>query len=395
MEHINTIHGPEAVDKNMEISSICYITKANLIVVGTDVGLTYFWDLTNSRYVKLDEVDKNHNYITHISYSKITKGKDLVFVTGLNGFISVWELEKEELKNKSLLKKETEEKNSLASYGMLNKSQLDKMSAKEFNQLRELIFQEDKRNQQHKDSLRGGHHNPIVTTYSYLPNLRYVVNTNKILKESKIFSSKNEIYCCQYSTLSNLIYSGGENGKLFAWNYVNGVLKGELQGHKSSISCMVIDKNILISGDRSGLICIFATETASLIFCLENPNNLNARILDMLMISEFGMLVTINSYKQLEFWRYESKELIKVIPVTKELNCLAFVNHYGKLLCGTMDYTIFEEDLSEVFNNSQINHKFTKFPFLSNKRNYMPSENQKEDDNHKIMKSINNEILKY
>jgi WD40 repeat protein len=403
MELISTVHCPEMKGRNMLLTSVCYISKANIVIMGTDLGKIYFYDIMKSTFLKIEGKVKHSLEVTSIVNYEVSKNLEFVFITSLDGLVSIWELDRQELKIK-IGNNNDNDINKLSNFNALTKKDIEKLSAKELLKLREFYTmhskeklvdrykaksEEEKENDDKFDKLKNA-------LFRYTPNLRHVLNSEFALKEAGVKVKDYEIYCCQYSKWSDLLYTGGAKGQLYAWSYLNGLYKNSFKAHEFKITCMTFDRHLLISGDAIGKICIWSTELNSLLFILENKENTNGTIVGLEMLSNFGVLISINSYKQIEFWKYESKSLIKTLPINKEITCMTFVDYYGKLLCGTVDSIVTEKDLGEIFNTVGINHNFSKFPFL----NQVASNNKRNDyepeykvDNYKIMKTINRDFI--
>lgn len=400
MEHISTINCPEIKERNMCLSSICYLSKANLIVLGTDLGKIYFYDLIKSTYLKF-EGNINHKLeISSIVNFEIAKNAEYVFITSLEGLISIWELDRQELKLKlDRIESDNDNLNKLMNFNILSRKELEKLNAKEVSKLREFysLHAKEKLSEKYNKerNLKNEEDDNVIknTLFKYSPNLRHIINTQFMLKEVGIISNYLEIYCCQFSKWSSLLYTGGEKGQLYAWNYSNGNHKYSLKGHNSDISSMTMDRHLLISGDKEGKICIWSTDLNTILYSLLNKENLNARIIDLQMIPQFGILISLNSVNQLEFWKYENRALVKALVVNnKELTCVTFVDYYGKILCGTMDNVVIERDLGEILSNLQIKHSFSKFPFLNQVASNNNFDEKDNIDNYKIMKSITKDV---
>ncbi len=327
MELLNTISSYDLNEKSIDITAVCFIPSAKIICIGTDFGIVYYYDCTSNDFIKTNQIN-SQGYIMSINYFKNTK-KELIFVTSLEGIITTWDLEKLDSKLKTIhsRKKHNQNEDKLT---VLSKTQLNNMNSKELCSLFNLYLNEEMNNQ------KGG--NKVTNqAYAYTPSLKYMLNTNSIIKEAGILDKKYEILCTQYSNYSDLVYTGGHKGYLFSWNYQISSYKASFSGHETDITCMTIDRHLLISGDRSGKICIISLDLGSVLYSLVNRDLPNSRIVDLLMLPAYGFLISINSYSQIEFWIYETNKLIFKIPVKKELTCLQFVDNYGKLLCGTSE----------------------------------------------------------
>ena len=113
------------------------------------------------------------------------------------------------------------------------------------------------------------------------------------------------------------------------------------------------------------------------------------------MLRSVGILVSCNSNKKINLWKYEKPEkerLLKTISRDNEVTCLACVESYGKLLCGTKEKMIVEIDLAEQLDSINYPHNYEKYPFLKNEVNYVENETDKGIDNFKIMKSLTDGI---
>lgn len=113
------------------------------------------------------------------------------------------------------------------------------------------------------------------------------------------------------------------------------------------------------------------------------------------MIANYGILVGLGNDCKVYFWRYESKEILRIVNVKKDCTCLAIVESYGKLLCGSKDKTILEVDLAELLDNLNISHTYQKFPFMNDSANYIITEKDKEVNNFKVMNSLTKDLFDF
>lgn len=135
---------------------------------------------------------------------------------------------------------------------------------------------------------------------------------------------------------------------------------------------MIAKNNVLYSGSDDGVINIWSDK--SLLISLIEPTNIQSlhpfKVIDMTIITEHKLLISITNDKRIMFWNYETFELLKTLSVKNDLLCLAVVNSYGKLLIGTKEQTILEIDLAEIMESFSINHNFTQYYFLNDEANY-------------------------
>jgi len=84
MESINVIDGPDLKKKNIEISTVCYLSRISMIAVATDVGRIFFWDLNKSQYIKNNyEIHSKHkSYISCVINVQTTNKIEYVFSAG-------------------------------------------------------------------------------------------------------------------------------------------------------------------------------------------------------------------------------------------------------------------------------------------------------------------------
>jgi hypothetical protein len=117
---------------------------------------------------------------------------------------------------------------------------------------------------------------------------------------------------------------------------------------------------------------------------------------DIIVLPQYGLLIAFLNNKTIKFIKYEKGETIKMITTKETLNCGTIVNSYGKLLCGTKEKSIIEIDLAEIFDSFQLKHSLTKFPFMSDKENYVLYENDKKINNFHVMNLIapKNDLVK-
>jgi len=342
MDCINVINGPEILGKNLEISTICFIKDCSLIAVGTDKGRMFFWDMNRSVYLNntYERIFKHKMSITSIKeVQESSKNNKLLFSSSEDGLIIVWEIECIELKEQTIRKPE------------------EKLHVKEINikhkKLQELLPKIETKSDLH-----------LIYSHRYVPQIKSIINTNTILKEYlasddniqniNINSSFYQINVISYTNIyPNYIFSGGNDNSVNIWDFQKSQLINKLQGHKSSIVCLTFDKYYLFSGSKDNQIFIWNLHDYTLITTL-GKSNFNVRIYDIMMIQKFGVLVSISSDKKINFWKYQSKELIKTVNSKQECICLNIVESYGKMIFGTKEKIIWEFDLIEIIGESNI-----------------------------------------
>ncbi len=192
------------------------------------------------------------------------------------------------------------------------------------------------------------------------------------------------------------IFTGVSDYNLYLWDYVKEGFVAKAKGNNSVVTRMIFDKNFLITGGLDGMVDIWnipkeQKSPLNLLISLRDPdiskNNI-PRVHDLLMLPSIGVLVTCNSNKKINLWRYEKEELLLSIKRDYETTCLACDESYGKLLCGTKQKIIMEIDLAEQLNSIGFKHSYEKYSFLKNAANYKEDEDDKGIDNFKIMKSL-------
>jgi WD40 repeat protein len=346
MDCISSIEGPQIINKNIELSTICYIKGCNLIAVGTDIGRMYFWDMNRSFYLERDY----ENYIQHkSSITCIIEGEDhsksfkLMFSSGQDGCIIIWEIE-------CILIKESKPK---ANKEIKIGEEYDYLYD---NQKIRTILPKIETKQQTDNLYK----------YRYVPQIKSILNTNQLLnsleneKRINIHSGLHKVNVVSYSCLfPTWIFSGGEDCKLHIWDFHKGILIKSLEGHESSIHCMTTDKYYLFTGSIDSQILIWNMMDQSLLSVLGNPSY-SIGVNDIMMIESYGVLVSATSDKKINIWKYESKELIKSIPIKQESLCLNVVEAYGKIVYGTKEKSIIEQHLSEILNDVYVGKDYMK-----------------------------------
>ena len=380
MECINLINGPELAKKNIEVSTICYLNDSSLIAIGTDIGNVFFWDLNRSEYLKnsYENYFKHKNIVTNmISY--IIRGKDKYYKEcmiscSIDGYIFIWEVQKTEIKES---KKKNEYDDNIIVKS--NKPPTFKTS-----------FNPNILNQNQKDTKK---YHPEMKNYKCIPGIKQVINSSSLAKQELKFN----VVAYQPEHTNKTIYSGVDDYYIYLWDYQKGNFIDKIKGNNSSVTCMTFDKNFLISGGIDGYIDIWnipkeSNQSTNLLMTLNDPdinlNGLGVRIHDILMLPKIGILISCNNMKKIHLWKYEKEELILTIKKDNEVTCLACVESYGKLLCGTKEKMIVEIDLAEQLDSIKYPHIYEKYPFLKNEVNYVENETDKGIDNFKIMKSL-------
>ena len=379
MECINLINGPELPKKNVEVSTISYLHDSFLIAIGTDIGNVFFWDLNRSEYLKNDyEKYIKHKQVVTGIVSFIIRGKDNLnykehlISCSADGLILIWEVQKTEIKqSKKKTNYDDEDK------FLLQNSQINKKNGKYLPNI-------------------NGQQQPLVKretkNYKCNPQVKIVINSLSLIKEEIKFSC----VAFQPHQTNRIIYSGSEDSYIYLWEFTKGNPMGKIKSSNSSVTCLTFDKNFLISGGIDGYIDIWnipqdATSLPSLVFTLKDPsigNNTSVRIHDLLMLSYIGVLVSCTNMKKIHLWKYEKETLLTTITKEQEVTCLAVVESYGKLLCGTKEKTILEIDLAETLDSIGYKHDYEKYPFLKNPENYIEDQRDKTILNKKIMDSL-------
>lgn len=197
------------------------------------------------------------------------------------------------------------------------------------------------------------------------------INLPSIKKESEIFvlayspDEKN----------NRIIYSGGADSYIHLWNIELGSHFEKWKAHKRSVISMCFDGYYLISGGEDGVINVWNTFDRSLLFALrDNLNDIPMRIKDLYMLSKFGILIAITGDKKINFWKYQTRELLKSVINKKECLCIGIVESYGKILFGTKDRTIVELDMAEILDSIGVKHGYSKAPFMNEDPNYVDTD---------------------
>ena len=382
MDCINLIHGPELAKKNVEISTICYCYDSSLIVVGTDIGNVFFWDLNKSEYLNnsYEKYFKHKNVVTNIItfylYDKDkTTLKEFLISCSLDGMILVWEIQKTEIKQ---TKKKTTNYDEIDNFILKNMRNSNNLNKNNHHEITDNKYHQEMKN------------------YKCLPGIKLVINSNNALKTELKFNC----VAFQPNLKNKIIYAGVNDYYIYCWDFNKGTFIGKVKGNNTSVNSMTFDKNFLITSGSNGIIDIWNMNNIeneenilTLIISLKDPDlnvKESVRIHDILMLNNVGILVSCNNLNKINFWKYEKEELLFSISKEQETMCLAVVESYGKLLLGTKEKMIVEVDLAEQLNNINYPHSYEKYPFLKNEINYMENDKDKGIDNFKIMKILTN-----
>lgn len=211
-------------------------------------------------------------------------------------------------------------------------------------------------------------------------NLNNYSRGNDLINFPPIKKNKDfEVLVLAYSAdekNQRIIFSGGSDTHIHLWDIELGLHIETWKNHKRSVITMTFDGFYLLSGGEDGIINVWNTFDRSLLFSLkDNANDIPMKIQDLYMMSKFGILVAITGEKKINFWRYQTKELLKSVMNKKESLCIALVESYGKLLFGTKDRTIVELDIAEILDSIGIKHEYNKTPFM------MEDENKETEGN--------------
>ena len=363
----------------------------------------FFWDLNKSQYIKNDyETYARHNSYVSCIINAHNKEKETLFSASHDGLIIIWEVETEEIK----VSKSKREKNEFTERDLLlfNKKENSDVRKKQsvfddflLPKIENKHMMKTARNLKDNGlTSRNNMEHNLNTNYKYIPQIKLVINTSVIHNNHnnsgdliQFIKGKNEINAILYLRDKNAIYSGGSDCNIHIWDAEKGKHLKLFTGHKTAVVCMAMDKNYIFSGSLDSQIIIWNTFDDSFLMTLGEASMYNhIRIFDILMISFYGILVSVTNDKKVHFWKYETRELLVSKQLKQEVICLALVEAYGKLLCGTRDKTIIEIDLATILEELKISHNYQKFHFLSDKINYEIDSRDKDIDNFKIMKSL-------
>ena len=423
MECINKINGPELPKKNVEITCMCYLEDTGLIAVGTNVGHIFFWDLSKSQYLTMtyEKALRHKGAVTdmtsYISYGKENNDSvECMLSCSADGVLLLWEITKTEIKQ---------------SNKKYNYEEIEDMIIKKENEMKENDSNQNSKNISKllQNKFEKENNNNNIETNNQSPqknNDKFIKKAYQELKNYKcsptikrnIRSPKHEFYSIglQPKLQKSLIYTGSINNKIYIWDFNNEIPKEITSKRNKKITRMIFDQHFLITTGDGGFIEFWNTplyEGDSPIHEIEDPDNAKykVRINDLLMLkNKFGLLVSCNSNKKINFWKYNTtknekeeenkenvkilrknynnKELIHSIDKDNEVMCLACDESYGKLLCGTREKIIMEIDIAEEMQKVGYKHSYERYAFLKNSINYKEDDVDKKIDNFKIMKSL-------
>ena len=422
MECINKISGPELPRKNVEISSVCYLDYSGLIAVGTDVGHIFFWDLSKSQYLPImyEKAIRHKGNVTdmisYISYGKENHDQvECMLSCSTDGLILFWEITKTEIKQSNkkynyeeiedmIIRKEKEMKDYDSNP---NSNDISKLNNKNNSKENEEKNQNEQSPQKEK----------VIKKYQELKNYKCTPTIKRNIRSSQFIKKELNFNCIgfQPSLKDKIIFTGVSeevedekknktiNGFLYLWDYTKEGFITKQKTSNSILTRIIFDKNFIITAGVDGIIQIWnilRDENNRIIVQqevkLDDPDITKSkiakpRIHDILMLRSVGILVSCNSIKKINLWKYEKPEkerLLKTIARDNEITCLACDESYGKLLCGTKQKMIMEIDLAEQLNSINFKHNYEKYAFLKNSINYKEDEIDKKIDNFKIMKSL-------
>ena len=422
MECINKISGPELPRKNVEVSSVCYLDYSGLIAVGTDVGHIFFWDLSKSQYLPImyEKAIRHKGNVTdmisYISYGKENHDQvECMLSCSTDGLILFWEITKTEIKqsNKKYNYEEIED--------MIirkEKEMKDYDSNPNSNEISKLNNKNNSKENEEKNKNEPSHKKEkVIKKYQELKNYKCTPTIKRNIRSSQFIKKELNFNCIgfQPSLKDKIIFTGVSeevedekknktiNGFLYLWDYTKEGFIAKQKTSNSILTRIIFDKNFIITAGVDGIIQIWnilRDENNRIIVQqevkLDDPDITKSkiakpRIHDILMLRSVGILVSCNSNKKINLWKYEKPEkerLLKTISRDNEVTCLACDESYGKLLCGTKQKMIMEIDLAEQLNSIDFKHNYEKYAFLKNSVNYKEDEIDKKIDNFKIMKSL-------
>lgn len=150
-----------------------------------------------------------------------------------------------------------------------------------------------------------------MNTDAVLPQLRYLIDNTKLSKTqlaeqtslTNIKHQSNEILvlnCCATETQSYIVV-GGNNPTMQVYSLKTGILIKEMEGHTDSVTCMVVDGLILITGSDDGSIRLWNLENFT-------PSGVvgyhEAAVRSLLIIQESGLLLSVGLERDVKCWVY-------------------------------------------------------------------------------------------
>ena len=261
-----------------EFSCLQYMPEFNLLIIGSDLGNIFFYECFKNNYIYnknnlklIDNISNNlnnkiynknrsnikdinlsnNNYhkmkITSITNTKNKKGSNILFVGSEDGVLSIWEIEKENVKlnissnsnsnitntklNYSKNKREAFNyiDNNLFNNFKLEKKFIENVSSSEFNELLKLsniYLDKEINNKQTFDSLRYNNtfndnsvKSSLINTkkfdYNINPKLITLINIKEILKvdNKRYFSILSISFSCKYQ----MYFIGAEDNNIYAF----------------------------------------------------------------------------------------------------------------------------------------------------------------------------------
>ena len=387
MECISEINGPELPKITVEISSVCFLKNSELIAIGTEVGHIFFYDLNKSEYLQItyQEKYKHKGIVTNIiSFMKKDKKENIRIESMLScstdGLIFFWEVNKTEIKE--IKRKNQFNYDESDEFILKGTKKKDGKNAQLEPDLKKIL-----KTQKRKE----------LKIFKCSPEIKKCINTLKLIKNELKFNA----LAFQANKNCTIIYSGINDNNIYLWDYDKEKYITNVKGTNSFITCMIVDvrNNYLLSGGIDGYIDIWDLPNDSgeksydikLVHTINDPditkNNI-PRINDLITLPRMNILVFCNNNKKIYFYDVNRNQISHTIKRDNEINCIACLESYGKLLCGTKQKMIIEITLNEELSLAGYNEIYDKYPFTKNKANYEENEIDKFVNNFKIMKSL-------
>lgn len=171
---------------------------------------------------------------------------------------------------------------------------------------------------------------------SVLGKLASNLNGNEIL-----------VLACYERDTECYIIVGGNSVNIQVYSIRTCLLVTEMEGHTDSVTCMVLDENILITGSDDHTIRLWNLRNFS------PTGNIAAHehaVQALVFMPESGVLLSCSQDREVVCWIYQKGRVLERFSKTEDLLCMEYIGEEGVLMLGTESGNILTHNVVHLIN---------------------------------------------
>ena len=168
--------------------------------------------------------------------------------------------------------------------------------------------------------------------------------------EAMVRAHAQEILCLKAHPLKGTFVTGGNDKRVRVWSLQSYELLATLEGHTEAVTCLALDANFLLSGAEDGSVRVWDMHSH---MALGRIAAHDAPVEGILVVAEYGYLVSCSTDNTVRVWDYGAGEELKAWRHPEEFRCIAYHRNTEHIVAGTDQHSIVCFPLSEVVAEQQ------------------------------------------